>query len=109
MKIKAKIKWSNEIVLIKLRDAPFWIAERFFIKISEEKIEVGEGTAEHTVLLETDPITFSSLLFGIMTPFQALIHFKIKVKPLRKIFVLLRLLSSMKVETPWFFPLSDFG
>jgi len=99
----------NETVLVRLRDAPSWISDRFFIKIGKGKVEVFEDISDYTIILETDPYTFSSLLFGNMSPLRALISLKLKIKPLRKVSTLLKILSNLRVDTPWFFPLSDFG
>ena len=99
----------DEAVLVKLKDAPFWIDDTVFIQISRDRVEVGDETQSPTIRIETDAVTLSSLLFGISSPFQSLIRLKLRVKPLWKTLTLLRLLSSLQLKTAWFFPLSDFG
>jgi len=99
----------DEAVLVKLKDAPFWINDTIFIKISQEGVQVDYEPQSSTIQMETDIITFSSLLFGIVSPFQSLIHLKLRVKPFWKTPTLLKLLSSLRLKTTWFFPLSDYG
>jgi len=99
----------DEAVLVKLKDAPFWIDDTIFIQISRGEVEVGDGGQSSTIRMETDVVTLSSLLFGISSPFQSLIRLKLRVKPFWKAFTLLRLLSSLRVNAAWFFPLSDYG
>lgn len=99
----------DEAVLVKLKNAPFWINDTVFIKISREGVQVGYEPQSPTIQMETDITTFSSLLFGIMSPFQSLIHLKLRVKPFWKTPTLLKLLSSLRLKTTWFFPLSDYG
>jgi hypothetical protein len=99
----------DEAVLVKLKDAPFWINNRVFIQISRDGVKVEHEPLPSTIIVETDVISLSSLLFGILSPIQSLIRLKLKVKPFWKIPTLLRLLSSLQVKAPWFFPLSDYG
>lgn len=99
----------DEAVLVKLKDAPFWINDTVFIRISREGVQVSDETHSSTIHVETDVITFSSLLFGVLSPFQSLIRLKLRVKPFWKTPTLLRLLSSLRVKAAWFFPLSDYG
>lgn len=99
----------NEAVLLKLKDAPFWINDTVFIKISRDGVQVGGEPQSPTIQMETDIATFSSLLFGTLSPFQSLIHLKLRVKPFWKTHILLKLLSFLRVRTTWFFPLSDYG
>jgi ribosomal protein S18 acetylase RimI-like enzyme len=99
----------DEVVLVKLKDAPFWINDRVFIQISRAGVKVDHESLPSTIIVETDVISLSSLLFGILSPVQLLMRLKLKVKPFWKIPTLLRLLSSLQVKAPWFFPLSDYG
>jgi len=99
----------DEVVLVKLKDAPFWVNDTVFIQISRDGVQVGDGAQSPTIRMETDVITFSSLLFGILSPFQSLIRLKLRVKPFWKTPTLLMLISSLRMKTTWFFPLSDYG
>lgn len=99
----------DESVLVKLKDAPFWVKDRVFIQISRGGVKVDHEPLPSTIIVETDVISLSSLLFGILSPVQLLTRLKLKVKPFWKIPTLLRLLSSLQLKTPWFFPLSDYG
>ena len=99
----------DEAVLVKLKDAPFWIDNTVFIQISRDGVEVGDAAQSPTISMETDVITLASLLFGVLSPFQSLIRLRLRVKPFWKTPTLLRLLSSLRVKAGWFFPLSDYG
>jgi len=99
----------DETVLVKLKDAPFWVDDKLFIQIGRDGVQVGDKAQSSTIQIETDVITFSSLLFGILTPFRSLIRLKVRVKPFWKTLTLLKLLSSLRMKTTWFFPLSDLG
>jgi len=99
----------DEAVLIKFNEAPFWISDTFFIEISRDGVQVGDETQSPTIQVETDVITFSSLLFGILSPLQSVMRLKLRVKPFWKTLTLLKLLSSLQMKTTWFFPLSDLG
>jgi len=99
----------DEVVLVKLKDAPFWIDNTVFIHISRDRVEVCDGAQSPTIRIETDVVTLSSLLLGILNPFKSLIRLKLKVKPFWKTPTMLRLVYSLQVKTPWFFPLSDYG
>jgi len=103
------IRGFDEVVLVKLKDAPFWINDTVFIKISRDGVQVGDETQSSTIRMETDVVTLSSLFFGISSPFQSLIRLKLRVRPFWKTPTLLRLLCSLRVRVTWFFPLSDYG
>ncbi len=103
------MKKFDEVVIVKLNDVPFWVNGTIFIRISRDGVHVGNETQSHTIYMETDFITFSSLLLGILEPFKSLISLKLKVRPFWKIPTLLGLLSAMQIKGKWFFPLSDHG
>lgn len=99
----------DETFLVKLKDAPFWVDDTVYMKICRDGVHVGGGVQSPTVRAEMDFITFSSLLFGVLSPFEALVRLKLTVKPFWKTFTLLKLFSFLQVKTKWFFPLSDYG
>jgi hypothetical protein len=103
------MKKFDEVVLLKLNDAPFWVDSTIFIRIGQDGVHVGNETQSHTIYMETDITTFSSLLLGILGPFKSLISLRLKVRPFWKIPNLLKLLSAIQIKGKWFFPLSDHG
>jgi putative sterol carrier protein len=95
--------------LIKIEDAPFWVDAAIFVHINKVGIKVGNESQVPTIQLGTDYTTFSSILFGNQSPFSAFVHAKLKIKPLSKIYTMLKVLSALQVNTAWFYPLSDYG
>jgi ribosomal protein S18 acetylase RimI-like enzyme len=102
-------KEFDEVILIKLKDAPSWVEDTLSIQISRDEAQVDNKAQSPTIQVETDVITLSSLLFSVLSPFQSIIRLKLRVKPFWKTLVLLRLLSHLQVKASWFFPLSDYG
>jgi ribosomal protein S18 acetylase RimI-like enzyme len=99
----------DETVLVKLEDAPSWISSTIFIKIGKNGVQVTDRPLPHSVNLETDFLTFSSLLFGNLSPSKALSSAKFRVTPSSKVSTLVEILSCLRMKTKWFFPLSEFG
>jgi hypothetical protein len=99
----------DETILIKIEDAPFWVDAAIFVHINKVGIKVGNESQVPTIQLGTDYTTFSSILFGNQSPFSAFVHAKLKIKPLSKIYTMLKVLSALQVNTAWFYPLSDYG
>jgi ribosomal protein S18 acetylase RimI-like enzyme len=107
-----KGKWatdSDETLLVKLKNTPFWINDTILMKVGRNGVQAASDSQHATIKVETDFITLTSLLFGIMSPVQALTHLKLEVEPFWKIPKLLSILSYLQMEAKWFFPLSDFG
>ena len=102
-------KEFNETLLIKVKGSPFWLNDTLVIKINGEGVNVGNIPQETTVSLETDYFTLSSLLFGNTTPLSALLRLKLKARPLFKIPIALKMLSSLQLHADWAFQLSDYG
>lgn len=105
---KEDLSKFDETVWVKLKSG-FSVNEEFFIQIIGKKIEVAEKAKSHTIQIETDYISFASMLFGMVRPSQLLFSLKLRVKPFWKAFVFLRLFRSLQIRTTWFFPLSDYG
>jgi putative sterol carrier protein len=104
--LKAKF---DEAVLIKIKDAPFWVDGTVFIRVNPKEVVVEDKPQASTMQVETDYVTFSSLLFGDISPFGAFTRKKLTVKPLSKISKTLKLLSYLQIGAEWSFQLSDFG
>ncbi len=99
----------DEALLIKIKDAPFWIADAVFIRINRKEVVVEDKPQASTMQLQTDYVTFSSLLFGNISPFGAFIRGKLKLKPLSKVSKMLKILSHLQIGAEWSFQLSDYG
>jgi ribosomal protein S18 acetylase RimI-like enzyme len=106
---KEKLKGFNDEVLITFRNAPFWIDPHISVKVENWNTQIEEVNKRHKVLIETDIETFTSILFGTAKPLWAWLRFRLKIHPLRKVRDALKLLSSLSLNNPWFFPGSDFG
>ena len=99
----------EEKLLIKIKDAPFWVSDTIRLKISHEAIAVGEGSDNSTIQIDVDYLTFCALLFGNSSSLSAVLHSRLKVKPLHKTLTLLKLLSDLRITANWSFPLSEYG
>jgi putative sterol carrier protein len=108
-KVSELAKKYDETVLIKIDDAPFWLDATIYVHINQLGVNVENEAQAHTAQLQTDYTTFSSILFGNMSPFSAFAHAKLRIKPLSKILTILKLLSNLQVKAEWFYPLSDYG
>jgi hypothetical protein len=98
----------SEVILVKLKDAKLHANDKFFIQINKGEIVVAAARS-HTIQIETDQISFSSVLFGISSPLRLMVRLKIRVRPFWKVFTLIKVLSSLKINSRWFYPLSDYG
>lgn len=94
---------------MKLKDSQFSMDNKLFLQITGAGIEVAENAQSYTIRLETDHISFSSMLFGVSSPTRLFLRSKLRVKPFWKTVTVLNLLSSLQMKTKWFFPLSDYG
>lgn len=94
---------------IRLHDVPYGVGKEFFVKIRDATVEVAEVIpVKPSVNIELRFSVFLSVLFGESSASQLFLSGKIKVRPLWKLFTALALLSAMRLEGKWFFPLSDF-
>lgn len=106
-KLRAKF---DEAILLRIKDAPFWINDTISIHINRDGVTVEDAPrARTTIQLQIDYITFSSMLFGNISPFGAFIRSRLKIRPLSKISTALKLLSYLQIGAEWSFPLSDYG
>jgi hypothetical protein len=99
----------DEAILIKIKDAPFWINDSVFLRINREGATVEDENRKSTMQLQIDYVTFSSVLFGNISPFSAFIRSKLTIKPSSKILTGLKLLSQLQIGAEWSFPLSEYG
>lgn len=103
-------KKFKERICITVKDAPFWIERTISVNIDNKEVYVSEGSPEHpTILAQTDVKTFSSILFGNLSPQWAFLSFRMGVKPLWKIPRMIEFLHSVRLGDSWSWPLSDFG
>jgi hypothetical protein len=98
-----------ETLVIKIKDAPFWVCGTICVKIDRNGVAVNDNARDSTIQVDVDYLTFCSLLFGMLSPFGAFARFRLKVRPLSKISTLLGLLSVLRIRIGWSFQLSDFG
>ena len=106
---KEKLMDFDEDFLIKFKDAPFWISPCVAIKIQNGRTKIEDGNTPHKVLIETDTTTLTSILFGTAKPLWALLRLRLRISPLRKFRSVLKWLSLLRLDDPWFFPKSDSG
>ena len=100
---------SKESILVKLRDAPPWIEDQLLIKVGQENVRVSGSDEAHTIRLETDTSTFGSILLGLTSPLKCLCHLKLRVVPFWKTLTLIKILNLIRLDTEFFFPLSEYG
>ncbi|MDH5482937.1 MAG: SCP2 sterol-binding domain-containing protein [Candidatus Bathyarchaeota archaeon] len=104
------IRKISEEIIIKVKDAPFWIENAVSFEVHNGEVRVHDGLSfSPTILVQTDLATLTSVLFGTTSPHRAILTRKVKVKPFWKITTMIKLLLSMRVTYSWFWPLGDFG
>ncbi len=99
----------DETLLIRIKDAPFWVSDSISVKINRDDVTVDDKPLASTIQVDIDYLTFCSVLFGSLSPFGAFARLRLKVKPLSKISTLLSLLSTLQIRSEWSFQLSEFG
>jgi hypothetical protein len=103
-------KKFEEKICIKVKDAPFWIEKAIFVSVHNGGFDVDEvPLLSPTISIQTDAKTLSSILFGVLSPWRALLSFRVSVKPFWKIPRIMNFLCSIRLGDSWFWPLSDFG
>jgi hypothetical protein len=106
---KERLTTFEEEFLIRLKDPPFWIPPFISIGLRSGRIEIGTKNKLCDLLIETDSSTLSSILLGTLQPLWAVIRFRLKVHPLRKLRTALRLFALLRLTDPWFLPRADLG
>ncbi len=100
----------DEYIFIELESAPFGVETAVYVKIHGGQVEVKDGCSESpSMSVRMDFLALLSVLFAGLGPHHAFFSGKVRVKPFWKTGRFLRFLSSVRVDGPWFFPLSDFG
>ena len=99
----------NEEFSFKLRRVPYGVSEEFFVKIRDDSVKIAEGSMPNpSVTIELGFQDFLSLLFSHSSLIRLFLTGKMKIRPFRKLRAVFALLSNVRLEDPWFFPLSDF-
>lgn len=102
------VKQFDEEFSFQLHKVPFGVAKNFYVKIHAAAVEVSEGlTPEPAIVVELELADLVSVLFGDVNATRLLVTGKMRVKPLWKFRRVLKLLSTLRLHGPWFFPLSD--
>ena len=94
---------------VRLHDVPYGVSREFFVRIRDASVEIAEDLpAKPSIIVDLGFSDFLSVLFGGSSVSRLFLSGKIKVRPFRKLFAVLALLSAIRLEGEWFFPLSDF-
>lgn len=104
-----KLKKHRENILFIMEDTHSVTKLQFGVEIDHGKANPSSHTQSHSISVETSVETLTSILFGALKPSRAFITRKLKVRPMRKIYVTLELLSILQLHDPWFHPKADFG
>jgi putative sterol carrier protein len=100
----------DEEMFIELDGAPFGVDKTVSVNIHDGKVAVKDDSSESpSVSVRMDFKTLLSVLFAGLNPYHAFFSGKVRVKPFWKTGRFLEFLSSVRVNSSWFFPLSDFG
>jgi hypothetical protein len=105
---KLKSKY-HETILIKTKDAPFWIKDTILLQVNRDGVKVDTAPQPYSIRIEADYVTFSSLIFRNISPFRAYISSRLKIEPFRKVPTALKLLSYLRVGSKWSYQLSEYG
>jgi ribosomal protein S18 acetylase RimI-like enzyme len=106
---KKKLTGLQGDFVIRLKDARSWMSPFISIGLGNGRIETGRENRRCDVLIETDTSTLASMLLGTYNPSWALLRFRLKIHPLRKLRRALRLFSLLRLDDSWFFPRADLG
>ena len=102
----------NEKITIKLRNDQSASQNPLVLTINDGKVQVSSkinDDVDSGICLETDKLTFSCLIFGILSPSKSFMLSKLKVKPSWKFYRVIRFLSSMQLKPEWYLQLGDYG
>jgi predicted acetyltransferase len=107
--VSKELKAFNESILIRVMVAPQWVSDSVLLKLTSEGAAVENEGQEPTIQLQVDYFTLASLLFGNISPLNAFLHSKLKVKPFRKIFTMIKILAYLQLKSQWSFQMSEYG
>ncbi len=105
-------KSLDEAILINLRNFPLWCAQHLAILARCGEIVVStEKLTQPTIEIDVDISTISSCIFGSKkTLYRAVLDRRLTVRPLRKLFKALKVLSWLQLQKgAWYVPKADFG
>lgn len=93
---------------VQLRDVPYGASKEFSVRVHSVSVEVAEGfPMRPSVVVELKFMDLLSVLFGNSSAGRLLLTGKIRVRPFWKSRAALSLLSTVRLKSSWFFPLSD--
>ena len=99
----------DESLLIRVTAAPQWFNNSILLTLTSEGVTVESECQRPTIQLQVDYFTLASLLFGNISPIKAFLYSKLKVRPLRKIFTVIKILAYLQIKSQWSFPMSEYG
>jgi hypothetical protein len=105
----SELEKFNESISVHVQNAPSWVASNFHVKINKKGVTVENVTKKAAIDVQIDYQDLSALFFGQLSPLRAFLGFKLKIKPLSKVWTSLKLLSNLKIDSEWAFQLSEFG
>jgi len=94
---------------VRFRDPGSWVRPPVSIRLHNGQTQIASESKHGDIVIETDSSTLTSILFGASNPLRAWLALKLKVYPLRKLGLVSKLLSLLRVDNTWFLPLSDLG
>lgn len=104
-----KVDLSGEILLKVKQSSPMGY-DHITIRISDGDLQAEkEKSGKPNLVIEADKQTFASCIFRGMNLRTAILTKKIKVSPFWKALQALTFLSLLRVDDPWYVPLSDHG
>jgi hypothetical protein len=99
----------HETILIKTRDAPFWIKDTILLQVNRDGVKIDAASQSSSIRVEADYVTLSSLILRNISPFRAYVSSRLKIEPFRKVPTALKLLSCFRVGPKWSYQLSEYG
>jgi ribosomal protein S18 acetylase RimI-like enzyme len=99
----------NEVFLIKLKDPPSWVSGEICLQVNRDGIKINDNPEKSTIMIYLDHVIFSSIVFGLKSPFRTLLSSEVKIRPVTKTLTGLRFLSNIRIDAEWSYPLSEYG
>ena len=105
-------KQINDKITIKLRSNQSPAQNPLVLTVIDGKVQVSSvinDNIDDGTCLETDKLTFSCLIFGLLSPSKSFMLSKLKIRPFWKFYGVLRFLSSIQLKLDWYLQLGDYG